>query len=214
MRRLDDVLGQRVSASFAAPVKRQEDDANDAAGRAWSSDANGITIWCVVSGVAQRFVLECALDGPGAQHQTAVERTIVGECMQRLLSSRVQSWREAAPSAVSLESVWRCDVSMVSVDARSARLSLYAPAEAVIVRRHPGLADVPLELVALLDPVRTAFGHMTCWQPGTRLMLGVRAGDLRASLSICDGLVVNGHVGVVDGFRAIRLSGAAGCGRP
>lgn len=206
----DEVLGSGVSMSFAPPARQAAEGLDiDEMTRVWSASVDGLAIWCVVSGVGQRSILECALDGPGSPRQTPVERTIVGECVQRLLNSRFAGWREVASIAIAREELWRCDLTAVHSDHCATYLSLCAEAKQIVARAFPSLVGVPLAFTVHLDPLVTTLGALSQWRPGEHVPLGIKADGLRVALSVPNGPVAYGKLGQIGGARAIRLSGDA-----
>jgi hypothetical protein len=196
--------------SFAPPAKQDVDELDvDDVSRVWSASVDGSALWCIVSGLGQRSILECALDGPGSPRQTPVERTIVGECVQRLLTSRFARWNEVTSIAIAREELWRCDLTAVRSDRCGTYLSLCAGAKQVVACAHPNVAGVPLTFTVHLGPLMTTLGALSQWRAGAHVPLGINTDGLRAALSAPNGPIVYGHLGQINAARAIRLSGDA-----
>ncbi len=178
--------------------------------RVWHSESGNRSFWCALSADAQRGLLEFVLAGPGAATPTAMERTIVAECIDRLLSSSpVNRWVDASLEAPPA-GMWRCNIDLTAGGRGVALLQLFTRAAAIIPRvpsGQPPLDDVPLLLSARLFAVRSSLTALSAWSIGTALALP--AGELAAELVMERGPVMYGVVGSANGSRAIRLTGSA-----
>ncbi|HEV2908541.1 MAG TPA: FliM/FliN family flagellar motor C-terminal domain-containing protein [Candidatus Eremiobacteraceae bacterium] len=164
----------------------------------------------MLSSDAQRSLLEFVLDGPGAAAPTAVERTIIGECVDQLLVAASRSaWREIAVPE-ECDGVWRCDAALSHEGGRMARFYLYTRAAAVLPPPvRPLIGEVPLELMAVLRPLSTTLGLMSGWEPGVILPLHAVDVEPEVRLTINHGPVAFGVLGSAEGRRAVRLNGHA-----
>jgi hypothetical protein len=178
--------------------------------RAWRTEGPGADALCVLSSDAQRSLLEFVLDGPGAAAPTAVERTIIGECVDQLLVAASRSaWREiTVPEECS--GVWRCDALLSREGGRVARFYLYTRAAAVLPpAARPLIGEVPLKLTAVLPPLSATLGLISGWEPGAILPLRTAGDEPDVRLTIQNGPVAFGVLGSAEGRRAVRLNGDA-----
>lgn len=178
--------------------------------RLWQSEADR-SFWCAVDFESQQLLLEFILAGPGALSPTAVERTIVAECVDRLLTRTGDDrWLELSGQSPP-QILWRCDVNIIGPGAGVATLRLFTialpePQRACI---HPSLSDVPLSFRAHFRGLGATLGDLASWRPGTILRLGGSASELEVALRLERGPVVYGTIGSVAGRRAVRLNGSA-----
>lgn len=209
------VLRTEVHVTYTPPAK-DECEALARSHQVWECVIDGDMCWCALDADGQRTLLEWVLAGPGSAAPTAVERTIVDECLDRLLASSprvkwIKSGVERAPRACA----WRSDVEMRGRAGVSATLRLFTIGAAGAVRPQTTLRldDVPLLLQASLKPVRATLGCLGGWQPGTLVRLGGTATDLEAHLRLEHGPVAFGVLGAAGAKRAVRLNGSAAVGR-
>jgi hypothetical protein len=164
----------------------------------------------VIDAPSHRALLEWILNGPGAAIPTAVERTIVSECVDRMLSVSVEThWRESVGGLDLPRHVWLC-VLDISGAGSGATIKLYTAAEQTPRACSPVLDEVPISLEALLRPFVVRLSALLSWQPGATLRLSDSA-DLHVQLRIGGGPMVFGTLGCSDGRRAVRLGGSAAC---
>ena len=180
------------------------------ADRVWHCDANGTRLWCVLGAHAHQAMLEWILDGPGAPTPTAIERTIVSECIGQLLAVTAEMrWCESIGEPKSLNDLWE-SVLEISGKGASATIRLFTIAhEEAHGGAPPALDDVPLEVSAQLRPCRMRLDALLRWEPGVTVRLEGSATDICAQLQVVGGPVVYGTLGCVQGSRAVRLSGSA-----
>jgi len=205
VQRARTVLLARVTAACSEPHRVSYSAvAND---RVWSTDAFGKPCWCVLDESSQRALLEHVLAGPGAAAPTAVERTIVSECIGRLLGSLpTDEWNEAG--RLPFSDTWKCCLDIGGANGKYATLALYTVAEQEpAVGRPTCLDDVPIDLVVRFDGVGVRLNELARWTPGSILRLGRAANDLRATLAPQRGPRAMCDVGESNGRRAISLLG-------
>jgi hypothetical protein len=204
-----EVLRRPIEITYTPPMRyeRVEFGHSD---RVWRTEGPEGDALCVLSSDAQRSLLEFVLDGPGAAAPTAVERTIIGECIDQLLvaASRL-AWREIEVPE-ECNGAWRCDAALSHEGGRAARLYLYTRAAAVVPPpARPRIGEVPLELTAVLRPLTATLGLMSGWEPGTILPLNAVGAEPDVRLTIHRGPVAFGVLGSAEGRRAVRLNGDA-----
>ena len=107
-----------------SPLQRRFVSCNGAR-RAWRHEEDDRVVWCVADEESQRALLEWVLVVPVVP--TAVEKTIVAECIQRLLSG--SSWTEADQHEIDDEEAWH-GVLNLSPPSAAARLELHVRADA------------------------------------------------------------------------------------
>jgi hypothetical protein len=174
--------------------------------RVWRCEFESFPVWCAIDAPSHRALLEWILNGPGAAIPTAVERTIVSECVDRVLAPSVESrWRESGGDMDLPHDVWQ-RVLDVSGEGTTASLRLYTAAEAdPHSTPAPLLDDVPIDLEAQLQPFAVRFSALLCWGPGAMVRVSDSPDAIRALLRVAGGPEVFGRLGCADGCRAIRL---------
>jgi hypothetical protein len=206
--RAESVFRGSAQIAYAPPIRG--DHLGMPSDRVWHSESAGRSFWCALSADGQRGLLEFVLAGPGAAIPTAMERTIVAECIDRLLSSSpTHHWLDTSLEAPPA-GTWRCSIDLTAGGRAVALLQLFTRAAAVIPKAasiQPSLDDVTLPLRARLASVRSTLTALSAWKVGTVLALPGR--ELAAELVMDRGPVVHGVVGGADGLRAVRLTGSA-----
>jgi hypothetical protein len=190
-----------------SPLERKFVSAFNDTRRAWRHVEDERIVWCTADEESQRALLEWVLDGPGASVPTAVEKTIVAECVERLLSASAGSWAEAPVHDIAHEEAWHGVIDVCGLS-RVARLELQVRADAgAAIGPAPRVDEVPLRLAGRLGPFRVTIGDLVNLRQGSSLALGVATTSPPALLCIERGPAISGALGVVDGRRAIRLNG-------
>jgi len=176
--------------------------------RVWHCDIECARVHCALDSDTHRTILEWILGGPGASAPTPIERTIVTECVDRLLSPSAHSrWHEGASWHEG--AVW-LSVLEIYDKAATASIRLFTAAQTESAgKRHPRLDDVPLDLCGQLHPSATRLGTLIELKRGTIVPIGDPTGAARACLRVGFGPAVFGTLGAIDGRRAIRLNGSA-----
>ena len=204
--RASDFLHDESEVTLS-PLERRYVPAINDTRRAWRHEEEERIIWCTVDEESQRALLEWVLDGPGAVVPTAVEKTIVAEWVERLLSTSASSWNEVTSLDIDDEEAWHGAIN-VHAASRNARLDLYVKADVeASVGPIPRVDEVPLTLQGRLAPLRITIGCLAALRPGSTLALDVEATSASALLQIEGGPVMSGALGAVSGRRAIRLNG-------
>jgi hypothetical protein len=208
--RCRDVLRRAIDLTYTPPTRCERIDF-DHSDRVWRTEEPEGDALCVMSSDAQRSLLEFVLDGPGAAAPTAVERTIIGECVDRLLVAASRSpWREIAVPEECGDGAWRCDAALSREGGRLARFYLYTRAAAVLPPpARPPIGGVPLELTAVLQPLSATLGLMSGLEPGVIIPLSAAGVETHVRLTIHHGPVAFGVLGSAEGKRAVRLNGDA-----
>lgn len=204
------VLLARVTATCSEP-QRTRYTCDPGTDRVWLRDSGRTSCWCVLTERSQRALLEHVLAGPGAATPTAVERTIVAECVSRLLaSSPDDAWSESA-KMLPHSDAWHCGVDIGGANGKRAILLLYTIAEP---QRAAGgsvvLDDIPIDLVAELDGVNVPLSQLTRWARGSIVPLGRPPSELHATLALTRGTRMPCFVGESGGRRAVSLRGLHG----
>jgi len=202
------VLRHGLDVSSGEATRRAQPDILPS-DRVWHCDADAV-VWCALDAPSHRTLLEWILDGPGAPTPTAVERTIVSECVDRLLATSADTrWRESAGKIRLQHDVWQLALE-ISGEGASASLRLFTAAEAQVrVTPHPVLDDVPLELRAWLRAFPVRLSDLASWQRGTVIRLSGGVNDIPTQVRVVGGPVMFGTLGCTNGHRAIRLNGSA-----
>jgi flagellar motor switch/type III secretory pathway protein FliN len=203
------VFRGRAFASHEAPIRASWSCDGDArAAHAWHSDAgDGLDVWCVVDDRSVRVLLELVLGGPGALKPTALERGIIRETVERLLSSCNRIWEERGAAAVSTNRGWQCRAAIITAGGARADVTLLAPAFEDPPRPAPARVDlrnVPMTLTAYVPAIDVRVGSILSWQCGTVIEL---RRDANAPVSLCAGSmpIGAGRLGIVRGRRALKL---------
>lgn len=206
LRRARAVLLDPVTTTCSDPVRKIQ-AATEAAQRVWRNEGGGKPIWCLLSEGSQRALLEHVLSGPGAAAPTTVERTIVAECVDRLLGSPgIEAWIEigSCPPAVD---VWRCNVDICGANGTIASLELVTLAEPeAAARHHVYVGSVPLDMMAELDGVMVQLNRLRRWTRGSIVPLRREPNDVHATLALPRGPRLGCKVGVSGDKRAMRVT--------
>ncbi len=207
-----DVMRGRASASHDAPARGAwlSSDRGDA--QTWHSDAgDGVDIWCAIDSADARALLEIVLGGPGAPKPTSLERSIVCETVERVLSSTSRVWEERTAARFPSTAGWLCKVTIAAACGKPAVLCFYAPAAdeppAPIVQRVD-LRDVPVTLTAALPPTEIRVHAIAGWRAGSIVTLGCVA-DSAIDLFAGSTCMASGSLGAVRGRRAVRIDRCA-----
>jgi flagellar motor switch/type III secretory pathway protein FliN len=183
-----EAVRRRMDVAYAEPQRGGYEPA-PGGDRAWRvADADSI-VWCVVDLASQAALLEAVLGGPGAARPTSIERTIVGETVERL-------FRRDDPSANPLVECererplhgdwWRCNVDLTPRKGRSATLQLFAPPAAEENSSHataarPDLRTVPIPLSVEIAPIPVSVADILAWSPGA--IVPLPCGSLTAAIA-------------------------------
>lgn len=202
-----EVLRGRASASHEPPIRttlRHE----ESPAQTWHSDiGDGVDVWCTIGDVAARALLEIVLGGPGASNPTALERGIVRETIDRVLTSTGRLWEERGGPKPANVSGWVCRLKVTSGRGCCADLALYAPAFAdppAPFSQSVDLRNVPVNLSAALTSINYRVNAIAAWKGGT--IVPLRGGaDARIGLFSGPSLIAEGRLGTVNGRRAIRI---------
>jgi flagellar motor switch/type III secretory pathway protein FliN len=207
-----EVMRGRASVSHEAPTRdaRVPSDRGDA--QTWHSDiGDGVDVWCTIDGTAARALLEIVLGGPGAAKPTSLERGIVRETVERVLSSTSRVWEERTEARFPSTSGWLCRVTIAAACGNPAELCFYAPAAdeppAPIVQRVD-LRGVPVTLTASLPPAGVRVRSIAGWRLGAIVTLGCDA-ESAVDLFAGSACVASGLLGAVRDRRAVRIDRCA-----
>jgi hypothetical protein len=201
--RVASVLRTELEVGTGEPV-RHTGLALNASDRLWHCDFQGVRIYCALDSDSQRTILGWILGGPGASVPTAVERTIVTECVDQLLSPSAHArWHEFA--GLHGGAVW-LSVHEISDKSGTATIRVFTAAQAASPpKHHPRLDDVPLDVCAQLRSPAMNLGTLTELKRGMIVRVGDAAPTARVCLHVGLGEVAFGTLGGIDGRRAIRL---------
>jgi hypothetical protein len=145
--------------------------------RAWQVAEGATVVWCIVDAAAQAALLEAVLGGPGAERPTSIERSIVGETMERLFAhdsgsgSRIAEVARERPIEAEW---WRCNVDLTPRRGRSATLQLFAPPTQAVdppTGAAPDLRAVPIFVSVETAPISIPLAHVLAWTPGALVQL-------------------------------------------
>ena len=198
----------RAAASHEPPLRGAWPPSDRGDCQAWHSDVgDGVDVWCAIDGAGARALLEIVLGGPGAAKTTALERGIVRETVERMLSSTDRVWEERTASRFPSTAGWLCKVTIAAASGNPADLCFYAPAAdeppTPIVQRVD-LRDVPVALSASLPSTDVRVHEIAAWHPGAIVMLGC---DAEPAVDLFAGAtrMAIGRLGAVRGRRAVRV---------
>jgi flagellar motor switch/type III secretory pathway protein FliN len=193
--------------------------------RAWLALHDAGVAWCTVDLRSQAAMLAMVIGGQGAERETPIERSIVGEAIERLLSAddfRQARWTETATDRPSGDRCWRCNIEVTTPSGRCAILQLFAPAadrdpasEATfssISTRDIGRVKVTVR--AELRRVRSPLAQILAWAPGTIVQLRSRT-LAHVDLLVQDSIIATGRLGSVEinadaRSRAVEIERIAG----
>ena len=203
-----DVMRGRASASHEPPMRGARVPSDRCDAQTWHSDiGDGVDVWCAIEGAAARALLEMVLGGPGAAKPTSLERGIIRETVDRVLSTTSRVWEERAEARFPSTSGWLCAVTIAAACGKPAELWFYAPASdeppAPIVQ-CVDLRRVPVTLTVSLPPAGVRVGSIAGWRPGAIVALGC---DAESSVDLFAGsaCVATGQLGAVRDRRAVRI---------
>jgi flagellar motor switch/type III secretory pathway protein FliN len=219
-----EALRGHLDITFGEP-QRGEYACGPAGDRAWLALHDVGVAWCTVDLRSQVALLAMIIGGQGAERETPIERSIVGEAIERLLSAddfRQTRWTETAPDRPAGERCWRCNVEVSMQSGRCAILQLFAPAvdrdpasEAAfpcISTREIGRVNVTLR--AELRKVQSPLAQILAWAPGT--IVSLRSPALaHVDLLVQDTIIATGRLGSVETnvderLRAVEIARIAG----
>lgn len=203
-----DVFRRSVIATHDAPLRGSWAIARDADAQTWHSDVgDGIDVWCSIDGEAARILLEMVLGGPAAPKPTALERRIIREAVDRLLTAGGRLWEERCSPHLSSGAGWVCPILISDAGAITTHLDLYSPAMAESATPIPALVDVrevPVTLCAVLPPRGVPVGAIAAWREGTVVTVAGRA-DATVDLYAGAARIAAGRLGSLRGRRALRI---------
>jgi len=204
-----ETLRRRVSATHEGPIRGSWPVVHDdVSAQTWHSDeGDGLDVWCAIDGDAVRNLLEIVLGGPAAPKPTTLERGIIRETVDRLLTSGERLWEERGSPRFSLTAGWLCPILIVDAGGIRAHLDLYAPAIVEPPAPIPALVDVrdvPVSLSATLPPLAVRVDAVAAWRTGTVVTL-VGAADASVGLYAGASRIAAGKLGSVRGKRALRI---------
>jgi len=183
--------------------------------RAWLALHDLGVAWCTVDLRSQAALLAMVIGGQGAERETPIERSIVGEAIERLISVddfRLVRWSETAIERPAGDCCWRCNVEVTSQSTRCAILQLFAPAtgrdlvgeanEPCVSARDIG--RVPVKVRCELRKVRSSLARILAWTPGTIVPLDSHA-LARVDLLVENSTIANGRLGSVETYTFARV---------
>jgi flagellar motor switch/type III secretory pathway protein FliN len=203
-----DFMRGRASASHEAPTRgaRVPSDRGDA--QTWHSDiGDGVDIWCAIDDADARALLEIVLGGPGAAKPTSLERGIVRETVERVLSSTSRVWEERTEARFPSTSGWLCTVTIAAACGKPAELRFYAPAAdepPTPIAQRVDLRGVPVTLTASLPPTGVRVRSIAGWRSGAIVTLGCDA-ESAVDLFAGSACMASGLLGAAAGRRAVRI---------
>lgn len=212
--RASAVARRRLKVEFTQPQPNEYRRAEGIPDRAWRCAHARGEWWCVVDGHSQRAILDIALGGCGGHTQTAAERTIVAEFVERLLvdESATAPPAEDKNARPAGRALWGCNVELASPLTQTATLQLFAAASAPVPARQPGpdLSGMSFDLEAVAPPVRVPLRAVRDWRPGSLVILGAQV-DVEFLLVAGARRVATGALGASRrgwSMRIARLAGA------
>jgi flagellar motor switch/type III secretory pathway protein FliN len=193
--------------------------------RAWLALLDAGVAWCTVDLRSQAALLAMIIGGQGAERETQIERSIVGEAIERLLSTddfRQTRWTETAIDRPAGDHCWRCNIEVTTQSGRCAILQLFAPA----ADRDPaGETSVPnistrdigrvhVTVRAELRKFQSPLAQILAWAPGTVVPLRSQA-LAQVELLVQDSIIANGRLGSLETnsdarLRAVEIEHIAG----
>ena len=213
-RRAGEVMRGRASGVWEAPMRGSRPPARDAGAYAWHSDAgDGVDVWCLADDGAARALLEVVLGGPGAPEPTSLERSIIRETIERILSASGRSWEERSPAKAPAAPGWLCRITIVPPRGLEAALLLYAPSveepPAPTQADRVNLREVPITLHASLPSIGVRVEAIAAWERGALVSLSCRP-DIGVTLHAGGVRVANGRLGSAGSRRAVLVEPSMG----
>jgi flagellar motor switch/type III secretory pathway protein FliN len=222
--RARDSLRGHLDITYAEP-RRGAYACEPTSDRGWLAHHDAGVAWCIVDTRSQAALLALVIGGQGAERETAIERAIVSEAMERLLSVedfRQTRWAESGIDRPAGDRIWRCNVEVASRSGRCAILQLFAlPADRDPAREaispcisQSDIGHVNITLRAELRRVRSPLAQILAWAPGTVVALRSRSLS-HVNLLVQDSVIATGRVGSVATHadarsRAIEIERVAG----
>lgn len=202
----------RGSVCAEKPRRRALTPAELHSSLAWhSEDADVIDLSCLLAADQTRALLRIVLGGPPGDEPTPLERNIIRETVERLLTATGRLWEERAVGRVTIDVAWCCDLTIADAMGTTASIVLQAPIAATppSLPVRLDLSAVPIALDAMLPPLLVQVDSIARWRPGELVVLGCAAGS-RTHLGAGNTRVASGELGAVHGRRAMLVTQAIG----
>jgi flagellar motor switch/type III secretory pathway protein FliN len=190
--------------------------------RAWLALHDAGVAWCTIDTKSQAALLAFVIGGCGAERETPIERSIIGEVIERLLNAegfRQARWTETEIDRPTGDRTWRCNVEVRTRSGRCAILQLFAP----VADRDPSgdaslayvsksdIGNVNITVRAELRGVHAPLAQILAWTPGMVVSLRPQA-LARVDLLVQDSVIANGRLGSLE-MQADERSRAVEIGR-
>jgi len=177
----------------------------------WHSDVgDGLDIWCVLGLAGARSLLGIVLHGPAGDEPTPLERNIVRETVERLVSATDRVWEEQAASKLPLLPGWCCRLDLTDALGAKSTLTLHAPSRCAPMRKveRVDLGAIPVIIDASLPAAQMRVEAIARWRKGDVITLAC-APDVTTSLQAGVACVAAGSLGASRGKRAILVTRSA-----
>lgn len=204
-------LRGRGTLTAAPPVRvAQAHDASSPAQSWYCDGVEGVDLWCELEDAGAHELLRVILGGPGSVAPTALERSIVRETVERLLSSTGSAWEERSPHLLPPDSGWSCRLTIANAADSGAHIALLAPAavEPSLPNARVDLRSIPLQVSVLLPAAHARVDAIAKWRVGDDVPLNCEA-NAAVDLTVGCVRVACGTLGSSRGRRAIEIRAAS-----
>lgn len=200
----------RVDAARAMRRPRQATDRHPMC--EWHSDTgDAVDLTCTISASQACRLLHIVLGGPASDEPTPLERNIVRETVERLLTATGRLWEERASLGPPPDAAWVCELTIADAVGTTSSIELRAPApvEEQATEARVDLSAVSIALEAVLPPSPMHVVALAGWRCGDVIPLGC---DAKAATRLEAGgaVVAYGTLGALRGRRAVLVGSELG----
>jgi hypothetical protein len=181
--------------------------------RAWRCVAADRELWCVIAAPGQSSLFALATGWPSCAPPSPIERSILSDCVERLLErapgdARSASAREEEHARPASAGAWRCTLE-ISDGPHTADLQLFTVARpappAPTLGESARHAHIPLALSGHFVLSSLALAEIAGWKTGSLVKIDERAGRLEAALRVGALTVARAELGNDARRRCLRL---------
>jgi len=198
----------RASLVVDLPVLRAWSPEELASVHVWhSDDGDSLDVWCVLGPTDARSLLRVVLQGPAGAEPTPLERNIVRDTIERLLTATGRLWEERAAAQLPPSLGWCCRLTLTDALGTTSTFTLHAPSTRFQLSAiaHVDLRTVPVSLDALLPTLDLQVDAVARWRNGDFVALACGP-DAAVCFRIGSTCVASGSLGASRGHRAILVS--------
>jgi hypothetical protein len=205
------VIGACTTASLGGLARCGYSDDPQVIDRAWRFTYEEREVFCVLDEVSERALLGWIVGGAVQQRSSPIERNIIAEAMQRLLTTpgadQARDFREeqrVRPSPTD----WRCELDLSARGRQKAQFALYTARidePPLAIASPPDLGEMTVSLRATFPSFGCALAELSAWRSGSLFFLRGPQRDLSIWLSAGGRRIAIAQLGAVLGERAAKL---------